>query len=711
MGTARQLGRLALRGGLVLLLLLGATAREGLSDPEPKGGAVEVQRLVLGLYNAGEPIRDPAGENPLSLMVEMPLNWLGQTLRVWDVAEGPPPAALLDEAHAIITWFEAVKQVPAWVVPWLEQHGPGASRRVVHLETLPGEGRGEGGQFAARSATYLERLGLAWSPKYAEGTARVKVEFIDDKLCALERNPRLGAAFRGLTHTTAEGTAPEGVREWVVTRDRLVPDEPVVPVLTGPWGGIALHPYVMKIGAGDGGRRWHLDLFAFLREALGLADDPVPAPQVAFGRRVFLFHLDGDGFESRSVVGQGAYCGEVMRDAVLKRFKIPMTMSVIVGSLTTTIEPTEANERMALARTIFSLPHVEGASHGVLHPYDWFKPWGPTVEQLANFGFPRLDGFTYTPANEVGESLDFIQQWLMPEGKRMKVMLWTGHCLPPPEAIAAARTRDCWNLNGGTYRWDAANDSVGFVSPLGRYVDGEFQVYAGAANDNEYPGFFDNNPGAFGHVDTTIERTGKGRILKPANIYAHFYSAERHVRLDTLARLVERWAEAEPTIPLFVSQYAAAAHESRAARILRTKEGWQLRGWGACRTARLDAPGQYVDFARSRGVVAANRLEGRLFVTLAGPEADLVLRKTPGDRPYIETSDHWLEDVRLSPSGVAFTSRAWRTRGIVLAGFPPSTDLQARAGSEVLALRSDAEGRVRLALPPEAGTAVEVSVP
>jgi len=704
MGTARQLGRLALRGCLVLVLLLGATPEKGVSDPNPSEAPVEIRRVVVGLYNSPTEVDDPASENPLAVLVEGALNWHGIQILMRDVAEGPPPASLVEGVRGVVTWFGEPAKTPDWVVPWLrEQRVRGL--RVVHLETLPGQGAAADGGMAPSTAAYLQTLGLRWAPKFIAGPARVSTKLLRGEACKLERDPRLFTAHVGLRAEAAD------VRPWVETRDRLEPEDVGTPVLTAPWGGIALHPFVMKVGEGDGSRRWSLDLFAYLYEALGLTDDPVPAPQVAFGRRVFLFHIDGDGFESLSVVESGAYCAKVMRDAIFERYRIPMTISIIVAGLTNTLTPESPTDKMELARTIFAMPHVEVASHGVLHPFAWRKPWGPGIEQLNNFGYPRLEGFTYSPAEEVRASIAFIDRFLAPKGKPTRVMLWTGDCLPPESAVAAAAEAGCWNLNGGTYRWDASHDSVGFVPGLGRQIGARFQVYAGAANDNEYPGFFDNNPGAFGHVDTTIERTGKGRILKPANIYAHFYSAERHVRLETLARIVERWAEAEPTIPLFVSQYAAAAHESRAARVLRTEEGWQLRGWGACRTARLEAPGQYVDFARSRGVVAANRLEGRLFVTLSGPDADLILRDTPGNQPHVEESDHWLEDVRLSPSGVAFTSRAWRTRGIVLAGFPPSTDLQARAGSEVLALRSDAEGRVRLALPPEADAAVEVSVP
>ena len=49
-------------------------------------------------------------------------------------------------------------------------------------------------------------------------------------------------------------------------------------------------------------------------------------------------------------------------------------------------------------------------------------------------------------------------------------------------------------------------------------------------------------PSAFGHIRETIRRTGSPRILKPANVYCHLYSAEHPVRLRTLQKLIEAYA-------------------------------------------------------------------------------------------------------------------------------------------------------------------------
>ncbi len=448
-----------------------------------------------------------------------------------------------------------------------------------------------------------------------------------------------------------------------------------------------------------------------MEAAFNLSPRPIPHPSVAFGRRMFTFHVDGDGFESLSTVEPGSFCGSVLRDAVINKYLVPATISIIVASLTPDLHIKEPTDRMKIARTIFDADWVEATSHGVLHPYDWNKPWGPSPTERANFGFPGLKGFVYSPASEVGESLRFIDTRLLPEGKNVVGMLWTGHCVPPASAIRAAEDMNCWNLNGGTYRWDAAHDSVGYVSPWGRTVGPEFQVYAGAANENEFAGFYDRSPGAFWHVDTTIERTGKGRILKPASVYAHFYSAERHMRLKALQRLIERWAFKEPTIPVFASVYVKAVQGAMSAEVIPVGDGWRLQSWGGCRTARFDNESRQVDFARSEDVIGMHRIENSLYVTLGSADSVLYLAKSPAPRPHLSDSNHVLEDVVLSERSIRFTSRSPIPRRVTVGGFPPNQGIELVVGSQPREMETDGAGRLAILLEPSAPAQVEVRIP
>ena len=112
---------------------------------------------------------------------------------------------------------------------------------------------------------------------------------------------------------------------------------------------------------------------------------------------------------------------------------------------------------------------------------------------------------------EVRDSITFINDRLLSEGKRCRVLLWSGRANPRPDAIRAVGELGCVNLNGGTFRWDDANDSVGFVLPWSKRVGDQLQVYCGAANENVFSGFFSTMPNAYWHIDEDPDAHGQGQ--------------------------------------------------------------------------------------------------------------------------------------------------------------------------------------------------------
>ena len=182
------------------------------------------------------------------------------------------------------------------------------------------------------------------------------------------------------------------------------PDDVRTPVVTGPWGGIALEPWTIRMGGGDQGRRWYLDPFAFFREALGLEGVPAPDPSLLNGRRMFLFHVDGDGFESLSTVQPGEFCAKVMLEEVFARYDLPFTVSIVVAGLTPDLEIEEPTPEMLLARRILNRANIEPATHCVLHPLRWDELPGPDAPEQEYTWYRGLKNYEYTFVNEVTES-------------------------------------------------------------------------------------------------------------------------------------------------------------------------------------------------------------------------------------------------------------------------------------------------------------------
>jgi len=509
-----------------------------------------------------------------------------------------------------------------------------------------------------------------------------------------EADPRARAVHIGPRNDAATNHV------WVETRDRLAMEDVRAPVVTGRWGGLALDPWTLTEGGDNEERRWHLDPFLFFQEALGVRGVPAPHPSVLNGRRMWFLHVDGDGFESLSSVKPNAYSAQVMLDEVFRKYALPFTVSIIVRGLTEDYDIPEPNAKMLLAREILNLPNVEPASHGVLHTLKWEEEAGPGEIKSGVGGmmwYPSLEHYTYSRMNEVRESIRFINERLLIPPRRCVLMLWTGDTLPPEDCVLAAGEMGSRNLNGGVFRWDPWYDSVGFVSPWSRRVGRALQVYAGAANENDFEGFFDTMPGAFSHVAETIARTGSPRVLKPADIYVHFYSAENPVRLAALHRLIKRFACEEESAPVFASVYVEAVEAAvERAHVRRMPDGWLLQDFGACRTARIDGDPRDVDFAKSRGLLGARRVGDSLYLHLAASDARVVLAPSPAAHPHVEQANCVLDGARLVSNGVMATARGRCDRLVVLAGFAPDAPLQVTVGAETTERAADERGRIEI---------------
>lgn len=678
--------------------------------PAQAGDHAQEKRVVLALFDSLGSSSKLDIQDRVHLQFELPLNHLGLTVRRHDVRDGPPPPDWLPHCRAVLTAFQSVPSCPDWLWPWLEDEVAPCGVRVVHMGTFGPLMIGADGEIDAERITrWLGRMGLGFDLRFAAGPIGLDIRYHDAALCNYEGDPRSIAVYTGPWNES------EANHPWVMLRHILDPGRERTPVVTGPWGGIALNNWVAHQGsdtADNNDIRWFIDPVEFFRESMGLAGVPAPDPCVLNGRRVFFFHVDGDGFESLSTVHPGHLSGQVLKEEVFDRYDLPFTVSVIVGSLTRDLEPTEPTKAMQIAAEILNLPQVEPASHGVLHPFFWQEPLAIHTDDHKVVAYRTLENYEYTPVNEVRESIRFIDRWLMRGDRRCRVMLWTGNTIPPEEAILECGRLDVLNMNGGTLRWDTARDSQSYVMPWGRVLGEAFQVYAGAPNENDYDGFFTTSPGAYLHVDLTIDSTGRRRILKPANIYIHFYSADTPARLANVHELVRKWAFEEPTAPVFASTYIRAVNSAvRTARVARTDAGWALRDFGDCYSARIDGPTPPVDWDRSPGVLGARRLKGALYVHLSAPDADLVFAGEEVPRPHVEEANHLLTDAGRDADHLWFTSSSWARRRVVLAGYPPGADVRVVRDGEETVEKVDPGGRVTVEFSRPGRTRVEVWSP
>ncbi|MEZ6020497.1 MAG: hypothetical protein R3F17_10470 [Planctomycetota bacterium] len=557
------------------------------------------------------------------------------------------------------------------------------------------DGLPDGGLMAA--------MGLEYSPLWVNDPLTVQTSGLGEDLIAYEGEP-LVPVYWGPLASSVQG------RVWRRCHVSHLPD--TAPVCTVPAGGVALNPFLATFSTGAGDRKQHLNLVAFLREALGREGLPVPDPNVINGRRAFFAQIDGDGFESLSTIEPGEYSAKVFRDRVLKTYALPFTVSYIIASLTDRLDPDAPTPAMELARDILTLPNVEAASHTILHPLEWNEPMrsGPGAKKVT--WYPGLKGYQYSPEQEVRASIAFINRWLCPPEKPCEVMLWSGDAVPPTAALAASEELGLANVNGGTYRWDDAYNSRGYVRPTVRWHHGMLQVYCGMSNENMFDGYFGDMPRAFIHIDTTIERTGEPILLKPANVYMHFYGAERPARLKAMQYLLDRWGLQEETTPIFASDWWRIVRNSLLDVELRPEAGgvWHVRNASACRTLRFDGDAGLPDLSRCEGVLGFRRWRSALYVHLGADEARVVLQAGPPTGPWLEQASFPITAGARDGHSVRIEGHSVAARHVVFAGLPPGESVSCRIGGSLESFAVDTQGRLQLDLPPGDET-IEVSRP
>lgn len=707
--AAAAVCRRRVRPRLLAVLLVCVASVVAWAEPsEPVAAAEPERRTVVAFYDGGDEDFFLDIQNPLHQHIALPLHHLGLQVLEYDIRGEPPAPEVMADARAVVTYLTGTDHPAPWLRDWLDANVDPERHRWVLLGD-PGallyddDGRPDDGRWLAER---LGAHGLGYDDAIVAFPVGLTVDVLRPEAAIFERDPRAVARHLGPWVESPENEV------WVRTQHVAGSGRTRVPVLVGDWGGIALDPWFLDIGtpvAEHADSRWVVDPFTFFREALGLEGVPAADPCVAFGRRLFFFHVDGDGFESFSTVSRGDRCGQVLLDQVADRYDLPMSLSIIVASLTDELHPSEPTDRMLTARELFARPNVEPATHTVLHPFAWQPELYPAGVYDRMQAFDGLSGYEPSPAAEVRESLAFIDRYLLDEGRHCRLVFWSGDCTPPVEALRAVEEAGAVSLNGGEYRVDATAPSLSRVRGLVRRVDGLLQVYCGAPNENVYPGFFDHAPGAFGAVTQTIEATGTPRILKPADVYAHFYSAASAPRLDALHGLLQRWGLREETNRVFASDYARAARSAfSTASWARTADGWSLRGFGDCPTARIDGELRRPDLARSRGIAGWRRLNGSLYVHLTDGDAELVLSDAPPSHPYVRAADHLLADVQLAPDRVSWRSQAHSSRWIELAGFPPGDELDVELGGYGYETRADERGRVEIVIPGPGDAQVEV---
>jgi uncharacterized protein (TIGR01370 family) len=617
---AREVARRIAALGFVPWVAPGRLDRMGV-------GAVEaVPRRVLMVYDGR---RGPLRQSPAHRLMAMPVEHLGFAVDYMDAA-APREGHLGDEYAGIVAWLtdEDLPEAGRYRAWLARQLADGVPLAIV-------------GRFGFHpDSGLLQTLGLA--PAAQAAVLPLRVGRRDPLLDYEAPVVPLGRDVPGVRVTTAG----DAVHLELVDARGAVFD----PVVTGPWGGLALYPYVLTQGPGEL-RRWLLDPFAFLARALRLTPAPVLDPTTENGRRLLTVHVDGDGFMNVAEHPGLPLSAKLLLDTVLRARDLPTTVSVIEGEVGPTgLHPEQSPALEALAREIFRLPNVEVASHTYSHPFDWEAAETGTKARRHTTSYMPIPGYTFDLRREIAGSVAYVDGRLAPPDKRTRVFLWSGSAEPDEQALAITRQLGLFNVNGASSRVDGpATPSLTEVTALARPVGRELQVYAQAQNENTYTELWHGPFYGYRRVIQAFQRTDQPRRLKPIALYYHFYAASKAAGLTAL-RQVYDWAAGEEVFPLYLSEFAERVEDFYRATLARTLDGgWRWKGLRSLRTIRVPEALGWPDLEASPDLASVRDLpQGRYATLLPGDVGEVRFRPEPPDQPHLEWSNARVLDERRS---------------------------------------------------------------
>lgn len=646
-------------------------------------------------------------------LLQAPLEWLGYEADYLDIGKTDLPPDSTGRYAAII--FDADLNIPlakeAGAVRWLLA-AKNAGTPLLFMGGIPF------GSDEART-TLADGLGIKGSLQPVPKVSNPTVTRVDSGIANAE------AKVVARETEYMDLTAPDK-SQVIITLQGRGPDGALIrfdPVFLSSWGGMWLEPYVVFRGSSDS-NLFYADPYRILTALLS-KNGLIPAPDATTrdGRRLFYSHIDGDGFATDSSFRGRPICGELVRDRILKVFPFPVTVSVIEADMRTLAEGLEDRDQekiVATARSIFAMPQIQVASHSFSHPYQWdandpnpgiYDEPNMPLKQSANY--PRID-----PVREIVGSVDYINQNLLPEGKKVEIMLWSGNCRPGVSALKVCRELGIENMNGGNTIVSRLYPGMSGTAPRVMPWGDELQVHA--ANQNEFMyanGWQGPFFGGFADVIDTFERTENGRRTKPVNVYYHFYSATSLSSLRALEK-IHRWCEQSDLHAVTALQYAKIAKDAWRTKVYELgQRHWLLVNQGDLRTFRLPKYLGRPDMARCSGVTGYIEHQDSIYIhTLGRQVTELVLTdetKEPvtaeNARLHLAYSTAEIDFAELDPMKATFSVRDLRPIHVEFAGLQPKAVCDVTIDSAATRVTADERGHVKISLPGSAKVTLDAT--
>ena len=602
------------------------------------GPLEEVSRRVLVLHGwdekqVGEKSA-PAAATVTSRLLLQSLEWLGCELDFRNAcgagflpADHDFAAVILDpslvlsaeQQITLATWLPSLRarKIPLLLtgMPWTDS----AARHLV-----------------------MQHLGLGGSARPAPRLVKTNVVSMDTALMRV--NTKITA--RSLGFLDLEAPADAHIVLGLHGQDAMGSQHHFDQAFLTSWGGAWIDPAAQAAAS-------QLDLPAFLAQWLG-ADHclPVPDTTTRTGRRVFYSHIDSTGFSTPSALPGFPLCAEVMRDRILDRFLLPVTVSVCEAEMRSWFPGQQVGEAARLehvARSIFEMPQIQAASNSLSRPSQWTA--GIDITNKLN---DRAKTTRHDMEREIAGSMSYIHRRLLPLGKEVSLMLWPANATPTSEALSYCRAMEVENL-----------PTTSGVDPI------TSPAAAGASNSIR---------------------------MEPLAIRCSFADVRTAAGVASLEKSFTACA-GEPLHAMTAAAYAASVRDAQHTRILRAAaDHWIILNGGACRTLRLPVTAGLPDMARCQGVSGYNVHLGQLYIhTMGRARTELVLTKNkPAQHIHLAECSTSVSFFELTSRRATFQVRDLRPVEIVLGGFEPRGQCAYLENGRPYTANADVQGVVHL---------------
>ena len=587
-----------------------------------------IPRKIILLYDSKLfPIRQEADVHRL---IQMPLEYLGFIPEIYDV-NGKLPEVYPELGYSGIVTFwikEKTERLEEFLIKAKRE-----GLKLFFVEDIP----------FRYNSPYLKELGIRFEDNKDKRSLKLRVIY-------KEKGDGFEAPY--FPQYTDTFIKVEKGRPLIVVENSL--RQKHIPFAITDWGGYAVDNSLI-----NSEELWVYNPFEVFKRVF---KPQFPALDLTTenGMRILTAHIDGDAFFGNADFDPSRTTGEVIRDEIIKVFKIPHTVSIIEAEVAPWgLYPEKSKKLEEVAKSIFSLPNVEPASHSFSHPYTWRPEIRPPIEAQYGFHLP-VKGYKFNPRREVFGSLNYINNLIKDLGKRVRVFLWTGECNPSGETVRLTYLAKVYNVNGGDTTITRESPFLKNVSPSGVNFGPYFQVYAPMQNENVYTNLWSNPFWGYIKVIQTFELTDKPYRLKPISIYYHFYSGQKLASLNALKK-VYRYALSQEVIPMYLSEYARKVLEFRHTAILKDGKAFVIKNDGVLRTLRVPSSFGFPDLKKSKGVVGYRKIGNNIYVHLddSGYYRIYFTKKEPKDAFRLVFSNGKVKNFLKIDNKISFELRSY----------------------------------------------------